>query len=384
VKEQLSGSGIQPDVYYPSLTSLRGIAALWVIMLHSALVVDTLLPGRPQQIWNFFARPGFLGVNVFFVLSGFVLSLGYATWFEQGRPHPVRKWLLFVRNRAARIFPTHLVILIALAVAVWVVHVDLETAGAKHRWTAGAFVMSLLLVQTWFDRTDVWNAVAWSVSAEWLFYLLFPIVVNLTTRISKRLGSRGSGALGFFALAALAISSTLHHRGLTSWSAPIVVSAAIEFSSGALFWQREGNRMKHPLAEARRSKFRGLNATLLLALVVVGSALFASRGWPPRAWIVVIPWVVLAFASERSPRWLQDGWLRHLGEISYSLYLLHYPWQWFLRAIIPPTEFSGRHLMLRIGVLLVYVIPPFPAAWLSYRLIEKPGQRVFSDFRFKR
>lgn len=365
--------GTQPGVFYPALTSLRGIASLWVVVLHSTLVVGALLPGRPHQVWDFFARPGFLGVDVFFVLSGFVLSLGYGSWFENATPHLSSRWLRFVRNRAARIFPAHLAVLFALAAAVWGFHVDLETAGAERRWTAGALVMSLLLVQTWFGRVDAWNAVAWSVSAEWLLYVVFPAIAYSTARAARRWGTRGSGVMWCFALAAIAAIDTLHLRGVIAWQVPVLVTAAIEFGGGALLCQSRSSGGLLP-----NSWFRAHAGTLLLLLLLFGSAFVASLGWPPHGLIVVIPLIVLTSASEHAPSWLQRKWLHEIGDISYSLYLVHYPWQWLMRTIIPPTDFSTRNVGLRIGVVLLYLIPPFAVASLSHRLIERPAQRILA------
>lgn len=374
MSEKPSDVAIPKRAYYPSLTALRGMATLWVVVLHSSLFVGELLPGRPQQVWNFFARPGFLGVDVFFVLSGFVLSVGYSAWFEDPSARRTGTWLRFIRNRAARIFPAHLAVLVPLALAVSVVHVNLGNAGAEHRWSASGFVMSLFLVQTWFGRVDVWNAVAWSVSAEWLFYLLFPLVVRSTARTAKGLGTRSCMAIAHCAMVIVAVVETLHLRGVVSWHLPVLATAAIEFLVGALLWQscfRFGTRPV-PTSPA-------IHRAIWLALVLLfGSAIVASCGWPAHGGIILIPWLVSAFTADRTPRRLGAGWLRLLGEISYSLYLLHYPWQWFMRSFIPTTDFSQRHLLIRMGVLLLYLVPPFPTAVLSYHLIEKRGQRMFS------
>ncbi len=364
----------RPRLFFPGLTALRGIASLWVVVLHASLFVGELLPGRSQHVWNFFARPGFLGVDVFFVLSGFVMSVGYSSGFsKETRWAPT--WGRFIRNRAARIFPAHLAVLLPLAVAVLGLHVDLAGAADEHRWSTGSLIMALLLVQSWFGRFDAWNAVAWSVSAEWLFYLLFPIIVGVTVWVARRLGGRWSEVLGLVALAGVALAETLYLRDVTTWHSPLLLTSGIEFAVGALFWQSRlcrGTRLSP--ASSRSSQ-----ATTPLVLgLVFGSAVVASRGWPPHGAIVVIPLLVSAFTAEKQARWLRARWLQRLGDISYSLYLLHYPWQWLMRTIIPPGDISGRHVVIRVGVLVLYLIPPFLAASLLYRLVEMPGKRVFS------
>lgn len=174
---------------------------------------------------------------------------------------------------------------------------------------------------------------------------------------------------------------SMHIRYHTLWQTPIVGIAAIEFLCGALFWQIQG--LPIPVSRASVVRLRLLvdRPTSLLLGLVFGSALVASRGWPPHGWIVLIPFIVVALASERGPRWLNAPGLQQLGKISYSLYLLHYPWQWLMNTVIPKGDIAGGHALLRFGVFLLYLVPPFPAALLCYRFIEMPFKRLLSAKR---
>jgi peptidoglycan/LPS O-acetylase OafA/YrhL len=107
-------SGSKP--FLPALTGVRAFAALWVFSMHMAAVVTAMLPGRVASAWAFVTTPGFLGVDLFFVLSGFIISYNYAAIFDNR--FDVTRWGRFLWARLARIYPVHFVLLIALAAAV--------------------------------------------------------------------------------------------------------------------------------------------------------------------------------------------------------------------------------------------------------------------------
>ncbi|MEY4241979.1 MAG: hypothetical protein RJA14_1675 [Pseudomonadota bacterium] len=162
-----------PDVLDP-LTGVRFFLALGVVLFHYQL--QWTLPGDGGLLNR--AR---LAVDVFFILSGFILTHVYL----QG--DGTLNYRRFLTARFARIYPAHLFILLAmlgLVLAAPLFDVGLEPG----RFNPADFVGTLLLVQAWFPRETLvlWNGPAWSLSAEWFAYLAFPAYAALALRLRTR------------------------------------------------------------------------------------------------------------------------------------------------------------------------------------------------------
>src|SRR4051812_31494401 len=162
-----NGAAQMPRDNLPALTGLRGVGAVWVVLFHTWI-------GRHQLVTS-----GYLGVDLFFILSGFILAHVYADRFTA--PGAYRR---FLRARVARIYPLHIIMLMSLAALVIAMpSFQLRFAPSEFRFTAAGFVACVFLVQDWLPRLEqTWNAPAWSLSAEWLVYLLFPIFIFTTQR----------------------------------------------------------------------------------------------------------------------------------------------------------------------------------------------------------
>jgi peptidoglycan/LPS O-acetylase OafA/YrhL len=138
-----------------ALTSLRGVAALTVLIFH-------VIPDFR----------GYLAVDLFFLLSGFVLTHVYRQIALTRE-----SYFKFLKARLARIYPVHLMMLVVL----------LPMLDTRPDFSSGGLLSSLLLLQSpW--HSICWNYASWSISAEWHAYLLFPILVmNYRTRSNKAL-----------------------------------------------------------------------------------------------------------------------------------------------------------------------------------------------------
>ncbi len=163
-----------PDVLDP-LTGVRFFLALGVVLFHYQL--QWTLPDEAVGLLDR-AR---LGVDVFFILSGFILTHVYL----QGDGVP--DYRRFLAARFARIYPAHLFILLGMLGLVLLAPlfgVGLEPG----RFNPADFAGTLLLVQAWFPRETMvlWNGPAWSLSAEWFAYLAFPAYAALALRLRAR------------------------------------------------------------------------------------------------------------------------------------------------------------------------------------------------------
>ncbi|RWZ50936.1 hypothetical protein ELQ90_08920 [Labedella phragmitis] len=178
-------SGVTPGPLDPprrelrQLTGLRIIAALWVVLFHFEGQYARLLPEIGGVVWATGSR-GFLAVDLFFVLSGYILAYQHLRTFSEGRGRFGR----FLLKRLARIYPVHLATLVFLVLVVLVGARIGVTLGRAEHFTVEGAVQDLLLVRGWFWPSQGWNYPAWSLSAEWLAYLLFPVICLVIARVA--------------------------------------------------------------------------------------------------------------------------------------------------------------------------------------------------------
>ncbi len=156
------------------LDFLRFLTALCVLLFHYELFVRKGVP-LEDRIFRRFD----VGVDFFFILSGFVIA--HST---DGRMSGPREYLQFLVRRLARIYPLHVATLIAAAgLAVLVVSLGMKI-NDPGRYDPRYLLDNLLLIQAWgLDDRLSFNTVAWSISAEWFLYLTFPLSVALVSRL---------------------------------------------------------------------------------------------------------------------------------------------------------------------------------------------------------
>ncbi|MGY1917081.1 acyltransferase family protein [Blastococcus sp. SYSU DS0973] len=348
-----------------ALTGLRLVAALWVVAHHLWLFA-------PDRSWAAHLEPvrpvlesGWLGVDLFFVLSGFVLAHNYVTVL--GSRPGLRTTADFYWARLSRIWPTWMVVLTAVSVGL-VVREALtgqpSRAAAVSGPDATAVLRQVLLVQVW-DRPD--HAATgpvgpgWSLSAEWLAYLVFPLGALLLFRLRRCrpvvLGGLAVGAVTPFAWACVA-------SGTHDWRWSWLLRLAGCFVAGALvalFTRRIGACDR--AVRAAGAVATGAVAFVPLAIWVAG----AERGGVA---VLAFPVLVGALAlADRGPvRPLSTAPVVLGGRISFALYLVHMAvleTAWTLADVVPG---AGPTLQLVAPVL------PLPAAWLLWRFVEEPAR----------
>ncbi len=160
----------------PALTSLRFLAAAHVVIFHFLAMQIFWGPAWYQKLSSI----GYVGVSFFFVLSGFILVYTYA-----GRPMILKE---FWRARFARIYPAYAFSLLVTApwffFAVLTMDIPFFAWAKAHLKLASGLVVGLL--QAWVPQAALsWNAVAWSLSVEAFFYLLFPFLLVFLLRRSQ-------------------------------------------------------------------------------------------------------------------------------------------------------------------------------------------------------
>lgn len=326
------------------LTSLRFFAAILVVVHH---VMDYSSAPIHLEI----IRQGGLAVDFFFILSGYILTHVYGPKAYQDDG--------FVRNfivaRFAKIYPIHIFTLLLFLFFV----VASKTVGIsvnEGRFTASAFFAHVTLLTAW-GVTDqmTWNFPAWSISAEFAAYLLFPALVLIPLKGSAK------PALFLLAVGWLVFGSWLHlpTRTIDFGVARIVP----EFLGGMLLYRVMATTKSTPHAEAQFCA-----ATLLMG---VSLAFGVSEVWFP----LMFGWIIAVAPSLKGPlgRLLSHRSLVRLGEESYSLYMVHIFVFTILYGALRTQHLSALASFPHVCDLLAIVAAIF-AARLAHRMIEIPAQ----------
>ncbi|MGO9268105.1 MAG: acyltransferase family protein [Candidatus Binataceae bacterium] len=331
-----------------ALNGLRGLSALWVLAYHA--FEHSGFYGPLDEI----AAAGYLGVDLFFVLSGYVLALKYT---EQNVPFSE-----FLRKRLARIYPGYAFVLVAMllvrAMALGGEAVSLDS----QEFSFWGFATSLAMVQAWIPSLQYsWNLPGWSVSAEWTAYLAFPLLLGV---VSKLKDVRRILLILLLCFLVFYLSNVLNPSAFH----PINVATRLfaEFTAGILAYRlvRCGRAPRHADALAGAS---------MCALFLGSNWLDAhtSYGASLSIFPIVTVAVVYFLATAQGPisRGLSCAPMLYLGRISYALYLSHFTF------LILSDRVIDYHYSLRWGIRVTAIGASIAASAILYRCVERPAQR---------
>ncbi len=334
-----------------ALTRLRVLLIGWVLIYHLELALHALneIPLAEAVVMR-----GYLGVDGFFILSGFALFLGY----RHRPPLGPAGWVDFVRRRAERVFPLHLAMLLALAAVIGIGVLAGIRVNEPQRIGAWEFAMQALLLHAW-ETTDVfaWNYPSWALSAIWAGYLAFPLLLTFA------IGMRWSGAV-LAALACLAglwfldtgeggqgLNYTLH-LGLVRFGLEFVLGIALArlvtlrtVSSGTACGAAI---VLIPL---------GLAVPLDVVTVAGLAALVARLG--------------MEVPGREKPRDL--AW--RLGEASFGIYL---SWVFVEAALVVALRLFDPGMAGRLVLMVGGLVASLALGWLAWRLVEVPAARLLA------
>lgn len=359
-----------------ALTGLRIVAAVWVVLFHFRPMLGDASPGFRDALAPVLDC-GAQGVDLFFILSGFVLTWNYLD--RMGRSWSVRANLQFLWLRLARVWPVYLVTL-HLA-AVWVIftlHVGHVPSPEAGQLTAISYVRQILLVQLWFQPYfdgSSWDGPAWSISAEWLAYLLFGLLILVIFRMKHATRARGLMWLAFAASLPPVVLLLASGQFYTPWSwLPRIVT---QFAAGALACAAV--RRLRPTDRARR--IAGY-LSVLVGVAIVG-ILYLLHAHPLAGVedsggvvdVLFVPLVIsLAIGVGSLPALLSTRLMVFGGQISFCLYmvheLVHTAWGW----AVQQYELALQDQPWKWNVVGLLAIA-LGAAILLYHFVEEPGRR---------
>jgi peptidoglycan/LPS O-acetylase OafA/YrhL len=348
------------------LTSLRFFAALWVVVF--AYWPNLAASGTPA-----FVGKGFLGVELFFVLSGFILCHVYLPAWEEAR----FGYGKFIWARIARVYPLHLATLAGIGLlGAGAVLLGLQVGSGILAWDV--LPANILMVHAWgFASQAGWNHPSWSISAEWFAYLSFPLFAWATVRMRDRPLLAVAGALaGLFVT--YIVFQRLAGFPLTqatfAWGALRIVPCFALGCALYLLWRSRA-------VQGRTT------AVLGSALSVVTLVLSAAAGAPDGVIVAAGAMLILflaASAQNGSKLGTHRVWV-YLGEISYALYMVAIPWQLvFVNVAARILHLPEKQLPL--SVWLIYLASAVIVAAVAHHLVERPareGVRLWGEHLFR-
>ncbi|MBI3790169.1 MAG: acyltransferase [Gemmatimonadetes bacterium] len=315
---------------------LRGLAAFAVAFFHTTNGNPSLMAGEPLARLGEY---GWLGVDVFFVISGFVIP--YA--LERGGYH-LRDAGRFLAKRIVRIDPPYFATIVLTLALGWVSAQLPSYRGQPFRVDGIAVLLHAGYLTELFGRAWVLPAF-WTLALEFQFYLamalLYPLVHHRRNLVR---------ALVIAAIAGLS---------LVVEARPFVPAWGAWFALGILAHTYRAGRIA-------RAPF--------LAAAIACGAIIAVHHLPVQGLVAAATALVIAFVDLERPV------LALLGTLSYSLYLVHEPIGG--RVVNLAVHYAGRTAWTNAVVVLVSLAVSIAAAWVMYRLVEGPSQRLSSRIRY--
>lgn len=333
------------------LTGLRFIAAFWLLLYFFWPRLG--LGERPNIIAS-----GNYGVDLFFILSGFVLAHVYGPQVQEKRySHGA-----FIWARLARVYPLHILTFFAMVI-LWLAGRAIGATFEASAFNVAHIPFHLTMTQAWgFTNSESWNFPSWSISAEWFAYLTFPISFYLISRFKS---APLAGVLAIFAayyimFAIFAANNlSLNHMTWQGAEARILIA----FMGGAMLWQL-GQNIRLSANVARYGVY--LSALwIAVASIFTASAVFI---WPALMGLVFF----LAETSKHPEHTLigNKTWV-YLGEISFAMYMVHLPidiafFQLIEKIIGTPSGILAA-VLVAVSIILVTI-----GAAIVHQFFEKP------------
>lgn len=334
--------------YRPDIDGLRAVAVLSVLFFHA---FPEALPG------------GFIGVDIFFVISGFLISSILFEQVEKGQ----FTFLNFYKKRVLRIFPALFVVLFSVFIFGWIFLYPHELGSlSRHIFTGSTFLSNILL---WFE-VDYFDAAAetkpllhlWSLGVEEQFYIVWPVFILLNFKF----GIKHS----FLFIALILISFGINiffieKSPMTSFYLPF--SRLWELGIGSMISYLNFRYHDHFFSK----KTTLSNIYSISGLVIIALSLFLlNKTMPFPGWVALLPVAGASLVLIASPEAVFNRFILanpvaiFIGLISYPLYLWHWPVLSFGQLI------AGNALNSYVKLLLLFICVVL--AWLTYKYIEFP------------
>ena len=338
----------QAAAFRADINGLRAIAVIAVMLFHFGVAGFS---------------GGFIGVDVFFVISGYLMTRIILGPLADGRFSLLRFYLA----RARRIFPALAVLSVLLLLYGWfkLSPMDFKLL-AKH---AGASLLFFSNQVYWkesgyfdADAHEKWLLHTWSLSVEWQFYLLYPLLILAARRLFRRPGSMAAVLWSAF-FASLAWSAWLAFTN-PSKAFFLLPTRAWEMLAGGLLYMHQDACKR--LTQGRRWPEAAGIAAIVAACLLLG----ADNSWPGLLALLPVVGALLIIASPSGhTRLLGGSAIQGVGRWSYSIYL----WHWPIVIWLYQSQLLQDAAWIAAGMAASILL-----GWMSFRLIENPARSLVS------
>lgn len=363
-----------PKPKLPALTGIRFFAALGVVLFHYGSMA---LAASPEWVRSI-ARHGDQGVELFFILSGFVLSYNYA---DSRKLNQFDFWIA----RFARLYPVYLLAFLLAAPSYLFYRYTADDPLVATVKSSLSALIALTMTQGWTPVTVfTWNGPAWAMSAEVVFYLLFPLIIRSILRLDRR---QLLGVVIFFGCLALAGQfSYVLISNVPDWWTKIVnfhpITRIPDFLVGVVL-----GRMFLLGVRLRHGNFVVSIAVLGITILLGGwlekiPYLFLSKA----VMVLLFSLVIYGLAQGEGPlyRLLSLNPLVMLGEASYAVYILQEPVANTLKGLLEKqldvTLLPNYMLFRTIPELLLYLVSLVLFSVASLWILEQPARSAIKQF----
>ncbi len=333
------------------IQGLRAIAVLLVILDHAKFSVF---------------EGGFIGVDIFFVISGFVIT---GLLLRMPERNLIENLKTFYSRRILRIVPAAtLLIVVTLFAAFFILRENFnEQLLADAKW-ATLFSANFRLINSsadyfiaGLDQSLLTHF--WSLAVEEQFYFIYPLIIFTISYFGNQSRLRNTRIFLVIAVSASAVWSAIYTA---------TNSIAAYYSPFTRFWELAlgGLVACIPLTWAERTKrINGLISIFAMGIVIYGvlnlaenSAFPGINAWIPCGATALIIWSGSSQLGKGPVHWLSGKGITYIGDISYSLYLWHFPW----------LLLSARVLEDSISQQVIAIVGTFVSAMVSYHYFENP------------
>jgi len=321
-----------------SLTGLRGVVALWVAFFHFSFF-------RNEFIQDIVGK-GYVAVDIFFVLSAFLLTVSYAGKFKELNYKPIE---VFYKKRINRIYPVYIISVIFIVLFL-------------EKSTIVGFFINATLLQCFFNPDYLLNVVYWSLSTEWVCYLVFPFMLWLVLHYKIR-----SEVLIIASVVLRFVLPYLPGHLYIGSEHPMEVGESpryldLPYGLVSLLRTVSSYFLGIGVALLPQFKMKKENLIIYIILILFVSMLFVEKGL---LFIPLLSAFMIKYLYEGKQNYvktfLETKAVYFLGNISYSLYIIHYMVKKQDFAIVNNYHLNNL-LLISLSILLSY---------FSYMLIER-------------